>query len=132
MQRALVIARVEQASRLMLEKIAGEAEIIRTHFRQDFSDRIAALAEAAVASEITVMRKLRAIEAEARNFVFRDLKRELDELQVLLAQGVLDDESFGQEAGFRLSRYERLRSDFTALIDQYQATVQNTYRGAAH
>lgn len=126
-QDALVTERAAQTRALMLEKIHGEAEIIRVSLKLDFSDRIAALAEAAAASQITVLRKLRAIESEARGYVLRDLKRELDELEALLAQGVVDDEGFKQEAAFRFARYERLKSDLTALIDEYQGTVQNAY-----
>lgn len=130
LQRALVTERAAQARALMLEKIHGEAEIIRTAFRQDFSDRIAALAEAAAASQITVLRKLRAIESEARGFVLRDLKRELDELEGLLAEGVVDEEGFKQEAAFRFARYETLKADLTGLLDEYQRTVQSAYRAS--
>lgn len=128
MQRALTTARVEQATALMLEKLHGEVVIVQTTFKQDFSDRIAALAESAAASQIMVLRKLKAIESQARNFVLYDLKAELDELQSMLHQGVIDDEGFQQEAAFRFQRYEQLKLDFTALMDGYQGTVQNTYQ----
>lgn len=129
MQRTLTQARAEQATALMLERLQGEVQIVRTHFKQDFSDRIAALAESAAASQILVMRKLRAIETEARNFVMVDLKRELDELQDMLNQGVIDDEVFNTECAFRMSRYDDLKARFSALLDGYLATVQNTYQG---
>lgn len=126
-QDVLVTERAAATRALMLEKIHGEAEIIRVSLKLDFSDRIAALAEAAAASQITVLRKLRAIESEARGYVLRDLKRELDELETLLTQGVIDDQGFTQEVTFRFARYELLKADLTALIDEYQGTVQNAY-----
>lgn len=129
MQRTLTAARVEQATALMLEKLQGEVKIVRMHFKQDFSDRIAALAESAAASQILVMRKLKAIEAEARNFVMFDLKQEIDDLQDMLANGVIDDENFLRECDFRMARYEELKGRFSSLLDGYQATVQNTYQG---
>ena len=129
MQRTLTAARVEQATGLMLEKLHGEVQIVRMHFKQDFSDRIAALAESAAASQILVMRKLKAIEAEARNFVMYDLKQEVDELQDMLAQGVIDDDTFMRECEFRMARYDELKARFSSLLDGYQATVQNTYQG---
>lgn len=131
MQRVLVSERADQARNLMLEKIHGEAEIIRTAFRQDFSDRIAALAEGAAASQITVLRKLRALESEARGFVLRDLKHELDELQVLLDQGVVDEDGFKAEATFRFARYDSLKAALTTLIDDNQSTVQSVYRSSS-
>lgn len=131
LQRVLVSERAEQARNLMLEKIHGEAEIIRTAFRQDFSDRIAALAEGAAASQITVLRKLRALESEARGYVLRDLKRELDGLHGLLDEGVIDDDDFKTEASFRFTRYESLKAGLTALIDEYQHTVQSVYRSGS-
>lgn len=129
MQRTLTTARVEQATALMLEKISGEVNILRTAFRQDFSDRIASLAEGAAASQIMVIRKLKAIEAEARNFVLYDLKGELDELGAMHQQGVIDDEDLQQEASFRFARYEQLKDEFTRLMDGYQGVVQNAYQG---
>jgi len=128
MQRTLDTARAEQATGLMLERMGGEVEIIRTAFKQDFSDRIASLAESAAASQVMVIRKLKAIEAEARNYVFYDLKRELDELGAMRAEGVLDDEDLEQEVAFRLQRYEQLKQDFVKLMDGYQAVVQNAYQ----
>jgi len=128
MQRTLTTARVEQATALMLERMAGEVQIIRTAFKQDFSDRIASLAEGAAASQVMVIRKLRAIEAEARNFVFYDLRRELDDLGAMHAQGVIDDQDLEKEAAFRLQRYEQLKQDFVKLMDGYQGVVQNAYQ----
>lgn len=128
MQRTLTTARVEQATALMLERMAGEVQIIRTAFKQDFSDRIASLAESAAASQVMVIRKLKAIEAEARNFVLYDLKRELDDLGAMHAQGVIDDEDMEQEAAFRFQRYEQLKQDFVKLMDGYQGVVQNAYQ----
>lgn len=129
MQRALTTSRVEHATALMLEKIAGEVDILRMAFKQDFSDRIASLAESAAASQVMVVRKLKAIEAEARNFVFYDLKRELDELGAMHQQGVIDEDDLKTEAAFRFERYEKLRAEFTQLMDGYQGVVQNAYRG---
>ena len=131
MQRRLTTARAEKATELMLEKINGEVEILRTTFRADFSDRISALAEAAASSQINVMRKLRALEMEARKLVHIDLKHELDELQEMHRQDVLDDQSFQQEVAYRFTRYEQLKSDFTRTMDEYQATVQNTYQSSS-
>lgn len=131
MQRTLTTARVEQATALMLEKISGEVDILRMAFKQDFSDRIASLAESTAASQIMVIRKLKAIEAEARNFVLYDLKRELDELGAMHQQGVIDDEDLQQEASFRFSRYEQLKDEFTRLMDGYQGVIQNAYQGGA-
>lgn len=130
MQKTLIKARAEQATALMLERLSGEVEIIRTAFRADFSDRIAALAENAAASQITVLRKLRALEMEARKLVNIDLKRELDDLQQMLADAVLDDTGFQQEVAFCFQRYTALKSDFSRTMDEYQATVQNTYRAS--
>lgn len=131
MQRSLTTARAEQATGLMLEKIHGEVEILRVAFRQDFSDRIAALAESAAASQAMVLRKLKAVEAEARNLVLYDIKRELDELQTMLADGVIDEEAFLKEVAFRFKRYDQLKDDFVVLMDSYQGVVQNAYQGAA-
>ncbi|MBQ0944029.1 hypothetical protein KAK07_11855 [Ideonella sp. 4Y16] len=128
MQKTLIEARAQQATALMLERLSGEVELIRTSFRIDFSDRYASLAENAAASQITVLRKLRALEMEARNLVHVDLKRELDDLQQMLADGVIDDTSFQQEVSFRFQRYEDLKADFARTMNEYQATVQNTYR----
>jgi hypothetical protein len=128
MQRKLTAARAEQATALMLEKLHGEVQIVRMHFKQDFSDRIAALAESAAASQIVVIRKLKAIEAEARNFVDYDLKAETDELQAMLAQGVIDEVGFIREVEFRIRRYDDLKTRFSELLDGYQSTVQNTYQ----
>lgn len=132
MQRTLTQARAEQATALMLERLQGEVQILRTRFKQDFSDRIAALAESAAASQIMAMRKLHALENEARNFVMEDLKRELDGLQEMLARGVMDEESFDAECAFRMARYDDLKARFSALLDGYLATVQNTYQGNGH
>lgn len=131
MQRTLTAARVEQATALMLEKLQGEVQIVRIHFKQDFSDRIAALAESAAASQILVMRKLKAIEAEARNFVMYDFKAETDELQAMLNKGVIDEETLLHEVAFRMQRYEELKNKFSELVDGYQGTVQNTYQRGA-
>lgn len=128
MQGELIDARAKEATGLMLERLHGEVEILRTAFRADFSDRIAALAENAAASQITALRKLRALEMEARKLVHIDLKRELDGLQQMLADEVLDDTSFEQEVGFCFQRYGQLKADFARTMDEYQATVQNTYR----
>jgi hypothetical protein len=128
MQKTLIDARAQQATGLMLERLTGEIKILRTAFQADFSDRIAALAEHAAASQITVLRKLRALEMEARKLVHIDLKRELDDLQQMLADEVLDETGFEQEVGFRFKRYEQLKNDFARTMDEYQATVQNTYR----
>ena len=132
MQGTLIEARAQQATALMLERLDGEVKLLRTAFRADFSDRIAALAETAAASQITVLRKLRALEMEARKLVHLDLKRELDDLQQMLADEVLDDTSFQQEVTFRFQRYEQLKNDFARTMDDYQATVQNTYRAGQH
>ncbi|MBQ0942275.1 hypothetical protein KAK07_02880 [Ideonella sp. 4Y16] len=129
MHRTLTTARAEQAAALMREKLQGEVEIIRMRFSQDFSDRIAALAESAAASQVMVMRKLKAIEAEARNFVMYDLKAETDELQDMLVNGVIDEPTFHREASFRLQGYEALKQRFSDLMDAYQNTVQHTYQG---
>ena len=128
MQRTLTTARAEQATALMLERMAGEVQILRTAFKQDFSDRIASLAESAAASQVMVIRKLKAIEAEARNFVLYDLKHELDELGAMRAGGVIDDEDLEQEAAFRFRRYEQLKADFVMLMDGYLAVVQGAYQ----
>ena len=131
MQRTLTTARVEQGTALMLEKLNGEVEIVRMAFKQDFSDRIAALAESAAASQFMVMRKLKAIEAEARNFVMYDFKAETDELQAMLNKGVIDEETLLHEVAFRMQRYEELKNKFSELVDGYQGTVQNTYQRGA-
>lgn len=128
MQRELTTARVEQATALMKEKLRGEVEIVRMAFKQDFSDRISSLAESAAASQILVLRKLQAIETEARNFVSYDLKADMDELQQMLQQDVIDEEVFEQEAAFLLKRYDRLKQTFSTLMEGYQSTVQNTYQ----
>ena len=128
MQKTLIEARAQQATALMLERLSGEVEIVRTSFRIDFSDRIATLAENAAASQITVLRKLRSLEMEARKLVHVDLKHELDDLQQMLQDEVLDDTSFQQEVAFRFQRYEELKNDFARTMNEYQATVQNTYR----
>ena len=128
MQQTLIEARAQQATGLMLERLSGEVKLLRETFRADFSDRFASLAEAAAASQVTVLRKLRALEMQARNLVSHDLKHELDELQRLRADGVLDDTGFQQEVAFRFQRYDELKTDFARTMDEYQATVQNTYR----
>lgn len=131
MQRTLTTARVEQGTALMLEKLNGEVEIVRMAFKQDFSDRIATLAESAAASQFIVIRKLKAIEAEARNFVMYDFKAETDELQTMLNKGVIDEETLLHEVAFRMQRYEELKNKFSELVDGYQSTVQNTYQRGA-
>lgn len=129
MQRTLTTARVEQATALMIEKISGEAEIVRMAFRADFSDRIASLAEGAVASQFLIMRKLKVLENEARRFVMVDLSEELDRLADLHRKGVLDDKDLEQEVTFQFARYEQLKAEFVKLMDGYQTVVQNAYQG---
>lgn len=131
MQRTLTAARAEEATGLMLKKLKGEVQIIQMQFDRDFSDRIAALAESAAASQIMVMRKLKAIEGEARNFVMYDLKRETEKLENMLNEGVIDEAYFTNECAFRMARYEELRGRFSAMLDGYQANVQNTFKGDA-
>ena len=98
-------------------------------FKADFSDRIASLAEGAAASQFLIMRKLKALENEARRFVMVDLSEELDRLADLHRKGVLDDKDLEQEATFQFTRYEQLKQEFVKLMDGYQTVVQNAYQG---
>lgn len=128
MQRELTTHQVNRATELLREKIDGEVEILRMIFKQDFSDRIAALAENAAASQTLVIRKLKAVEAEARKYLFTDIKRELDELQKLLEDQVIDEDDFQKEAAFRLESYEKLKQLFVEMFDGYRAAVLNAYQ----
>lgn len=128
MQRDLTSHRTSRATELLREKIDGEVEILRMHFKQDFNDRIAALAESAAASQTLVIRKLKAVESEARKYLFHDIKRELDELQQMLNDGVIDMTDFQNEAAFRVQSYEQLKQDFVLMFDSYRNVVQNAYQ----
>ena len=129
MQQTLTSVQVKHATQLMVEKVEGECDILRMAFRKDFSDRIAHLAEAASVSQITVLRKLKAIESEARRFTFHDLKAEMDALSQMLAQGVIDETDFQSEAAHQFARYEELKNQFTRLMDGYAEVVGSAYQG---
>lgn len=129
MQRQLTTAQVGQATELLLQKIDGEVKLLCMEFSKDFSDRIAALAENASASQMLVLRKLRQVEAQARNFLFHDLKAELDDLAQMLADGVIDEDDLKAEADIRIHAYSDLKATFAGLMQGYQGVVQNAYQG---
>jgi len=78
------------------------------------------------------IRKLKAIENEARRFVMVDLSEELARLADLHRKGVLDDKDLEQEVTFQFARYEQLKQELVRQMDSYQTVVQNAYQSDSH
>jgi len=117
-----------QLSKLAVEALKNQAELIREQLRTDWNHQYAALSERAAVGEMTVIRKLESVFEVGRDLLYGDRANMMELIEKRYNEGLLSDDDFKHELGYIISRYDKLRDDFEKIINHRGDAVRNSFR----
>ena len=116
------------ATRLAIEYINNEAELIRTDWKREFAERYAVIAEQANAAQIDARMRLEALAARARHLTYEEVDKQVETLVAMLNMGRLAPEEAQEEVEYTKGRYKKLRDEFSGLCDEYTGNMSRPFK----